>query len=265
MNAMLGLSSSILEICKISDMFSSCPADRTSHRVPTLWCRSLSASALGNLLKFISHSGIVVYLLKKFVDFYLSASYVQPNGDKGGRSNTTEGTNFSDLLRPPSNGKVGDINEIWMYPPYSLINQAFAAAVKKVLQGYFGAFNTLQASIKLRRSVSRFEKSSIMLDGSCGLKGMRHSGISILEVVLHTNELRTQIELLGNICLPWFSDLALPREALAAETNLEFQNFPRGVDLLTYLYGQLHVSLSKLFPLYNFILVFFTRFIYFCL
>ncbi|XP_065028495.1 uncharacterized protein LOC135651869 isoform X1 [Musa acuminata AAA Group] len=255
-NALLGIKSSIMEIDKLAAVFSSSPADRTFHRVPTLWCRSLSTNALGKILKCISHSGLVVCLLQKFVNFYQCANRdVQQSEDKGEGSTSLEDTNFlEDLLGSPPNRKVVNMNEIWMQPPYSLINQAFAVAVKKVLQGYFGALNTMQASVKLRRSAMTFEKSVDIPDGSCGYTKISQSGITLLEVFLHTNELRTQIESLGNICFPRFADLAVSREALTAETNIEFHNFPRGVDLLSYLYLQLrnadpihHALLKHLF------------------
>ncbi|XP_064984365.1 uncharacterized protein LOC135624557 isoform X2 [Musa acuminata AAA Group] len=255
-NALLGIKSSIMEIDKLAAIFSSSPADRTFHRVPTLWCRSLSTNALGKILKCISHSGLVVCLLQKFVNFYQCANRdVQQSEDKGEGSTSLEDTNFlEDLLGSPPNRKVVNMNEIWMQPPYSLINQAFAVAVKKVLQGYFGALNTMQASVKLRRSAMMFEKSVHIPDGSCGYTKISQSGITLLEVFLHTNELRTQIESLGNICFPRFADLAVSREALTAETNIEFHNFPRGVDLLSYLYLQLrnadpihHALLKHLF------------------
>ncbi|XP_018675476.2 uncharacterized protein LOC104000382 isoform X3 [Musa acuminata AAA Group] len=255
-NALLGIKSSIMEIDKLAAIFSSSPADRTFHRVPTLWCRSLSTNALGKILKCISHSGLVVCLLQKFVNFYQCANRdVQQSEDKGEGSTSLEDTNFlEDLLGSPPNRKVVNMNEIWMQPPYSLINQAFAVAVKKVLQGYFGALNTMQASVKLRRSAMTFEKSVHIPDGSCGYTKISQSGITLLEVFLHTNELRTQIESLGNICFPRFADLAVSREALTAETNIEFHNFPRGVDLLSYLYLQLrnadpihHALLKHLF------------------
>lgn len=253
-NALLGIKSSIMEIDKLAAIFSSSPADRTFHRVPTLWCRSLSTNALGKILKCISHSGLVVCLLQKFVNFYQCANRdVQQSEDKGEGSTSLEDTNFlEDLLGSPPNRKVVNMNEIWMQPPYSLINQAFAVAVKKVLQGYFGALNTMQASVKLRRSAMTFEKSVHIPDGSCGDTKISQSGITLLEVFLHTNELRTQIESLGNICFPRFADLAVSKEALTAETNIEFHNFPRGVDLLSYLYLQLRVSLSKLLSNLNF-------------
>ncbi|KAJ8478436.1 hypothetical protein OPV22_022163 [Ensete ventricosum] len=255
-NALLGVKSSIMEIDKLAAIFSSSPADRTFHRVPTLWCRSLSTSALGKILKCISHSGLVVYLLQKFVNFYQCANRdVQQSEHKGEGSASLEDTNFlEDLLGSPPNRKVVNMNEIWMQPPYSLTNQAFAVAVKKVLQGYFGALNTIQASVKLRRSAMTFEKSVHIPDGSRGYTKNSQSGITLLEVFLHTSELRTQIESLGNICFPTFADLAVSREALTAETNIEFHNFPRGVDLLSYLYLQLrnadpihHALLKHLF------------------
>ncbi|XP_042436289.1 uncharacterized protein LOC122022383 isoform X2 [Zingiber officinale] len=239
LNALIGVKTSIMEIDKISEIFSSYPADRTSHRVPTLWCRSLSTSALGKILKCVSQAGLVVYLLQKFVDFFMCPSRdIKAVLQKGCRSNSQEDIKFPDP-KSSANEEVNTTGGIWTYPPYSLVNQAFAVAVKKIIQGYFGSLNTLQASVRLRRSGMGQQKSSILPDSSCGLSRFSHSGITILEVFLHTNELRTQIETLGNICFPRFANLALSREALTSETNLEFNNFPRGVDLLSYLYVQL--------------------------
>lgn len=51
-------------------------------------------------------------------------------------------------------------------PPYSLVNQAFAAAVENVLEGYFCSLNTLPASIKLRRSVGQPDIPSMIPDGA---------------------------------------------------------------------------------------------------
>ncbi|XP_074567058.1 uncharacterized protein LOC141823694 [Curcuma longa] len=252
LNALIGVKTSIMEIDKISEIFSSYPADRTSHRVPTLWCRSLSTSALGKILKCASQAGLVVYLLQKFVDFFMCPSQdIKAVLPKGHRSNSQDDIKFPDP-KSSANEEVNTTGGIWTYPPYSLVNQAFAVAVKNLLQGYFGSLNTLQASVRLRRSGMGQQKSSILPDSSCGLSRFSHSGITILEVFLHTNELRTQIETLGNICFPRFANLALSREDLTSETNLEFNNFPRGVDLLSYLYVQLrdadpvHQSLLKL-------------------
>lgn len=94
-------------------------------------------------------------------------------------------------------------------PPYSLVNQAFGVAVGKVLEGYISALNTLYASIALRHHSS-------------------NSQLTLLELYLHTSNLRCQIEVLANLC-------NVPNQSGS------FHKFFRGGDLLTYLYTQLQV------------------------
>jgi gamma-tubulin complex component 6 len=137
-------------------------------------------------------------------------------------------------------------------PPYSLMNQAFAAAVEKVLEGYFCSLNTLPASIKLRRSVGQTDRPSIIPDrASCNSS----SEVTLLEVYLHTEELRRHIKSLGNICFPKFAGLSLSEEGLTTDAKLEFENFPRGTDLLSYLYVRLRVSNHLLFTCEYLVLV----------
>ena len=212
-NALQGLKSAIIQIDQLSVAFCSSPADRTFHQVPSLWCRSLSTSALGAMLKSISHSGLAFFFLHGFVNYYLYPSTVGENGD-------------------------GNKDEMKLRPPYSLVNQAFCVAVGKVLEGYVSALDTLLASVKLRRSVTH--------DGTGILTSIDNSNITLLEVYLHTEDLRTHIEALGNICFPKVADFSSLRESLTAETAFEFQDFPRGAELLTYLYVLLRVRLTQL-------------------
>lgn len=202
--------------------FCSIPADRTFHQVPSLWCRSLSTSSLGAMLKSISRSGLVVHFLREFVKHYLYSS------------------------------TVGECKiEMKKHPPYSLVNQAFAVAVEKVLEGYVSALNTLFASVKLRRSASH--------DGTGILSSVGNSDVTLLEVYLHTEELRTHCEALGNICFPKEEDFTSSRKSLTSETTFEFHDFPRGAELLTYLYVLLRVRDDRTVYLLGFYRCFFTR------
>ncbi|KAE8731579.1 Spc97 / Spc98 family of spindle pole body component, putative isoform 2 [Hibiscus syriacus] len=97
-------------------------------------------------------------------------------------------------------------------PKYSLVNQVFSVAIGKVLEGYICALDTLYASVN---------------------------------VFLHTKELRTQVEALGNICnlhnlAICFSEYSF--EELSYKATLGFHNFFRGGYLLSYLYTQLKVA-----------------------
>jgi len=212
-NALQGLKWAIVQIDQLSVAFCSSPADRTFHQVPSLWCRSSSTIGLGAMLKSIGHSSLVFFFLREFVNYYLYSSTVGDNGE-------------------------GDNSEMKMRPPHSLVNQAFSVAVGKVLEGYVSALNTLLASVKLRRSVKH--------DGTGILTSIDNSDITLLEVYLHSEELRTHIEATGNICFPKVADFTSLRKSLTAETAFEFQDFPRGAELLTYLYVLLRVRLMQL-------------------
>nr|XP_011463187.1 PREDICTED: gamma-tubulin complex component 6 isoform X2 [Fragaria vesca subsp. vesca] len=206
MNALQGLESSLISVQKLSAAFRSDAADRTFHQVPSLWSRSSSTQALGNILHSIGCSGLLVFLLGKFVDHFTNLDV--ESGSKERES-----------------------------APYSLVNQAFVVAVGKVVEGYMCALDTLYASVGLRRGSP---PSAV----GC-LNSVVHSEVSLLEVYLHTKELRTQIESLANICnLYRFSDCfaASCFDELLAEAKSEFCNFYRGGDLLTYLYTQLQVA-----------------------
>jgi len=117
-------------------------------------------------------------------------------------------------------------------PPCTLVNQAFAVAVGKVLEGYISALDTIHASLILRRA------SSI---SSC-FNTVAHSEITLLELYLHTKQLRIQIQSLASICnlQKWahYTDF----EDVIAKATSEFAHFYRGGSLLTFLYHQLQVS-----------------------
>lgn len=202
LNALHGLESSVISIEKLCAVFRFDPTDRTFHRVPSLWNRSVSTLALEKMLRSLGCIGCEVLFLRKFVSHFVDLSY----DDVSLRSN-----------------KEAE------YPPYSLVNQAFAVAVGDVLEGYFAALDTLASSVGLRRLLSENDNDNM----SC----------TILEVYLHTKELRTQIEVIGNICNVHNVAICFtlsPLEDLDSRTK--FTEFPRGGNLLTYLYSELKVS-----------------------
>ncbi|KAL0914382.1 hypothetical protein M5K25_014726 [Dendrobium thyrsiflorum] len=222
-NALQGVNSAIVEIDKLSRSFCSSPADRSYCRVPSLWCRLSSTHALGRMLKSISHSGLLFFFLHEFVSHFLGTDH---NANSVRRDNTE---NFV----IPSNREQGQI-ELKECPPYSLVNQAFAVAIGKLLEGYICALSTLSASIKLRRSVQCKGKSFAICQLEGTLTSVVHPEITFMEIYLHTKELRMHIETLGSIC---FSQTFI--EVLSLDSIVDFHNFPRGADLLTYLYIQL--------------------------
>ncbi|CAM0903326.1 unnamed protein product [Alopecurus aequalis] len=219
LHALHGIKSSLDEIEELSVLFSSSPADRTSHRVANVWSRSSSTASVGHILNSICSTGLAVFFLSKFVHFYLFQSREMKYGSSEEREHD-----------------VSDDKDTEHPPPYSLVNQAFAAAVEKVLEGYFCSLNTLPPSIKLRRSVGQPDRPSVIPDRASYNSS---SEVTLLEVYLHTEELRRHIKSLGNICFPKFAGLALCQEGLTTDVNLVFENFPRGTDLLSYLYVRL--------------------------
>lgn len=228
MNAMQGVKSSLISIQKLSAIFCSDPADRTFLRIPNLWNRASSTHSLGIILKSIGCTGSLVFLLREFVDYFTNTNVDRSFG----------GQNH---LLQEERGREGEL------PPYSLVNQAFAVAVGKVLEGYICGLDTIHASVIVRRS-----SKDVDLSVSGCLKSVVHSEITLLEFYLHTKELRTQIEALASICnlQKWdhcFSDTAF--EDLIAKATSEFCNFCRGGDLLTFLYAQLQVSLFECEPI----------------
>uniref|UniRef100_A0A0D9W8B2 Gamma-tubulin complex component n=1 Tax=Leersia perrieri TaxID=77586 RepID=A0A0D9W8B2_9ORYZ len=199
LHALHGVKSSLDEIAELSVLFFSCPADRTSHRVANVWSRSSSASSVGNILKSIRTTGLAVFFLCQFVHFYLFQS-----------------RELNCRNRERHAQEVSDSEETEQPAPYSLVNQAFAAAVEKVLEGYLCSLNTLPASIKLRR-----------LEGQPDIPSMIPDGAS----------------------------LSLCQEGLTTDSNLGFENFPRGTDLLSYLYVHLRDADSVHYGLLKYLFV----------
>lgn len=220
MNALQGVESALMSIEKLSALLCSSSADRTSHRNPSLWNRSSSTVAIGNLLISIGQFGCMIFLLRRFVDYFTNPDFdgareleKKPNADSGKEGNSS-------------------------LPSFTLINQAFAISVGKVMDGYVSSLNTLSASVSLRRSLKT-------KDAGC-LTNIGHSEMTLLEVYLHTEGLRTQMQALGNLCNVNHLTVNFPvtsLEDIRAKTNSEFSAFPRSGDLLSFLYTQLKVSL----------------------
>ncbi|XP_022731919.1 uncharacterized protein LOC111286290 isoform X3 [Durio zibethinus] len=235
LNALHGVESSLVSIEKLSAAFCSDPADRTFHQTPSLWNRSLSTHALGKILKLIGCWGFLVFLLHKFVDYFMNLNL---NGNLYSLGKGWEISQAAD-----NQNHAGHKVQEEEGPQCSLVNQAFSVAVGKVLEGYICALDTLYASVNLRHSSKSIEVSPCVSSGC--LTSVVYSEITLLEVYLHTKELRTQIEALGNICnlhnlAHCFSESSL--EELTYKATTRFHNFFRGGDLLSYLYTQLKVA-----------------------
>ncbi|CAH9115460.1 unnamed protein product [Cuscuta epithymum] len=228
LNSLQGVESALISIGKLSDSFCCDSADRSFHCIPSLWTRASSTLALGNLLKSIGRFGCIIFLLHKFVCYFTSSS-----ADCNSGTDEIQGHNSSCQLNN-----------------HTLVNQAFAVAVGRVLDGYSSALNSLLSSVRLRCG-------SNVADGGC-LTNIGHSEITILEVYLHSTGLRVQIEALGNICK--MCDLALcfpelPFKDLLVKAGLEFCNFPRSGALITFLYSQLKDADPVHCPLLKFLFI----------
>ncbi|CAL1366333.1 unnamed protein product [Linum trigynum] len=235
LNAMQGVASSLLSIEKLSAAFYPVSADRTYHRIPSLWSRASSTQATRKILNSIGCFGCLVLLLRKFVDHFtcLSSETYSPGRKDGIPNVVADGRD--------SYGNTGNVD----YPPYTLVNHAFAVAVGKVLEGYIFSLNTVCASVGLRHSSNAgapLVQSSV---GTAPLTSVVHPEVTLLEIYLHTAELRTRIEALGNICKLHSIALSFSVssfEELGAKANSEFISFHRGGNLLSHLYGQLQVA-----------------------
>ncbi|CAI9105919.1 OLC1v1004952C1 [Oldenlandia corymbosa var. corymbosa] len=235
MNALQGVESALVSVYEFSVLFCSESADRTFHRISSLWTRSTSTHALGNLLKSIGQFGCVIFLLQNFVEYFNHLNLNKDSGSENISKEANEGT------------------KRWAEDKFGVINQAFAVAVKKILDSYISSLNTLYASASLRCSLDN-------TDYGC-LTSVGNSEVTVLEVYLHTSGLRTQIEALGNICQIYDLACSFSGESLqdlVVNANLEFAKFPRGANLLTFLYMQLkvvdpiHITLLKFLFLQTF-------------
>lgn len=234
MNALQGLESALISVENLSAAFCSDASDRTFHQIPSLWNRFSSTHVLGKILRSIGCVGFLVFLLHKFVDHFTELGIDQTFNQTSNQPKLEEckSNDDSNVIEKQCSQK-------------SLVNQAFAVALRKILEGYMCALDSLHASVGLRRTSkvpdAPFLESSVE---GC-LMSVVHSEITLLEMYLHTRELRIQIEVLGNICN--LHDIAncfslLPFHDLIDKATSEFCSFHRGGDLLTYLYTQLQVS-----------------------
>ncbi|XP_078430855.1 spc97 / Spc98 family of spindle pole body (SBP) component [Wolffia australiana] len=243
LNALQGVKSAIDELQKASSVFSQSLADRNIHRNPKFWHRSSSMSSLGSLLESIAHSGLVFFLLRKFVNYFLGMESRErhPEKDQDGKIDWKRSS--TKHFRDSEKDECSD------YPPFTLVNQAFAVALRKILEGYICALNTVFASIEVRRS------SKIDSQNSGGFPN-NISEITLLEVYLHTRELRTRIEVLGHLCGILKDNLEfskLSAEEFSSVMDSVYSSFPRGADLLTYLYVQTRDAESVHLPLLKFL------------
>lgn len=217
LDALQGVESALISIQKLSALFCFDSADRSFHHIPNLWTRTSSTLALGNLLKSIGHFGCIIFLLHKFVNHFTCLSLAGNEGE---------------VQKYDAGDGVGcRMNN------HTLVNQAFAVSVAKILDGYTSSLNTLYASVNLRRCMKA-------KGGGC-FTNVGHGEITLLEAYLHSAGLRTQMDVLGNICN--ISDLALryselSLEEISAKAFVEFNNFPRAGALLAFLYTQLKVA-----------------------
>ncbi|WZY98761.1 hypothetical protein YC2023_071090 [Brassica napus] len=228
LNALQGVESSLISIEKLSSLLCSDPADRTTHTIPSLWHRLSSTDALGQILRKIGCFGSLVFLLHKFVDYFTSVKL-----------------DVETAVQGQGSYKVGENEEASNKSRYTLVNQAFAIAVRKVLEGYISGLDTLCASIELRRASNIVDGSENRSSWRGCLTNVVHPKITLLEVFLHTRDLRTQIEALASICGLYDVSLSYcrsPWECLITEATVRFHGFYRGSDLLTYLYSQLKVA-----------------------
>ncbi|GMH11154.1 hypothetical protein Nepgr_012995 [Nepenthes gracilis] len=233
MNALQGGESALTTIQELLASFCADPADRSSYRIPSLWSRALSTHALGKILKSIAYSGCLVFLLHKFVEYF---SYWSFGGSQIWKRQVD--SELAEERNPEHRNLEG-------HPSVSLVNHAFAIAVAKVLEGYMCAVDTVNAAANTRRSSDNVNELSNASQGLGSLTSIVHSGVTLLEVYLHTHELRTRIEALGNLCHLCNAALSFsvtPIKDLVTKVAVEFHKFPRGGNLLTFLYNQMQVA-----------------------
>mgnify|MGYP006889207689 FL=1 len=269
--ALQGSPVAVQELQQLARLFSHQVTDRSSHRLSNLWQRSASTKALGKLLADMAQAGCIRMQLEEFVDFFLKpqkqninlecfvAGYEMPSlrDAKVKRRGKVKVEQFHD-----ARVNNEDLNSS---PPYSLVNQAYARAVKTVLQGHSAALNTLTTSALCRRSAESCNYVSLeVLDECVGAVICDPCEMTLLELFLHTNKLRVQLHILAALCLydinaknpgkgdfedcgDWSIEVAFSAEDLpSTRAFMDFSAFPKGADLLTFLYKRLQVRLSFL-------------------
>ncbi|KAL1194417.1 hypothetical protein V5N11_010329 [Cardamine amara subsp. amara] len=164
LNALQGVESSHISIEQLSSALCSDPADRTFHKIPSLWHRLSSTDALGQILRNIGCFGSLVFLLHKFVDHFTSFNLDVETAVEGHGS-----------------CKICENEEAINKTCYTLVNQAFAIAVRKVLEGYISGLDTLCASIELRSSSNVVDGSDHGSSWLGGLTNLVHPKITLLD------------------------------------------------------------------------------------
>lgn len=251
--ALQGVESAVKNLEIISKTFCSQPADRNSHSISSFWCRTSSTNALGKLLNTIARAGQIYCQLGRFVAYFsekrsnidetvesLTISKAGEVKGKRNRKHLKSKGNKSKCCMPEEIIPEGSLASS---PPFSLVNQAFSIALRCILQGYLAALDTLPASVTLRRSKKHDDKRQLTslssLEAGC-LTSVVSQEITLLELYLHTGELQAHIQALGAICmLPESRSVSGGVPIDNDLVNKAFQEFPRGADLLTYLYTQL--------------------------
>ncbi|MCO5602266.1 hypothetical protein L7F22_056395 [Adiantum nelumboides] len=258
--ALQGIPAAVKELQLLAKFFYGEVADRSLHRIPSLWQRSLSTKALGKQLFVIAQAGWARCQLEAFVDFFLNSKNqgAQMHMDlstQPGSSDSRQGKKGKKKKKNEQKRNNTSEQNLSVVPPYSLVNQAFAKAVKSILQGHLAALNTLSDSVLHRKA--RDACHSHLDEHAGAVIGFPVCEMTLLELHMHTHVLRIQLQALASLCLyketgkASESPLWVEHEAQSTERNLadlekslgsvimDFTSFPRGADLLTFLYRQL--------------------------
>ena len=207
LNSLQGVESSLISIEKLSSLLCSEPADRTTHHIPSLWHRLSSTDALGQILRDIGCFGSLVFLLHSFVGHFKSLK-----------------------LEVEGQGSC-----------YTLVNQAFAIVVRKVLEGYISGLDTLCASVKLRRSSNIVDGSDRGPSSLGCLTNVVHPNITLLEVFLHTRSYEHRLKLLPTYvtCMmyPYLIAAPLGNACLLKQPHGFMGSTKEVTCLLTYIYS----------------------------
>lgn len=228
----------------------------------------------------------VSFFLDDLVDPYEEKTDASPKlSRKASRKKKLASAGIKEAEKKLTSGANGPGSLERKVPRHCLVNQAFAAAVKAILRGHSAALNTVATSVPLRRNP---EIGCRCRGGALGeqqdpgaVNGYGSQDITLLEFYLHTRELRVQLHALAFICLKregksfvgrtisdaCFVDVSIETEDNGVELGLRngnksqtkgdgkcdplvqsFEEFPRGADLLTYLYDQLMVGTSTSCP-----------------
>lgn len=153
--------------------------------------------------------------------------------------------------------------------PHCHTNQAFAAAVRIFVQCNLASLDKIRSSVKHRRQIAwggSSEHFSEVVDREAGLVfGFGSGDVTLLELFLHSHKQREQLQALAAVCridegdslVRSSGNIAVDNTGIRAEgvnkksspfemeTHLfsasrnAFKQFPRGADLLSYLFDKL--------------------------